>query len=1134
MAFPEYPKLPSYPELCEQMLSFWQRKNIFARSINERKDSALPWVFYEGPPSANGPPGIHHMMGRTLKDVFCRYYALKGHPVPRQAGWDTHGLPIELSVEKKLGIRKEDIGVKLSVEEFNRHCLEAVHLHQKDWEHLTHKMGFWVDMEKAYSTCSSQYMESLWWMVSQLHKKGYLRKGYSVQPYSPMAGTALSSHELNQPGCYRDVWDHTVVAQFALKENLFSQITENHPIYLLAWTTTPWTLPANVALCVSSKLNYSLACFRLPHREDLLWVIMAQDALTRYGKTASLEELQAQSSPPSEPFYYEAKSMLGEELIGLSYNPPFHLVDLPQKKIHQVVADDFVSTEEGTGMVHLAPCYGGEDELICRREGMASLHIVDDQGHYKPDVKDLGGRAIKPAYEALQTKSKTQEQSTDPSQKLPLDVELIKDLKERGLAFSWGKYQHSYPHCWRTDQPIVYMPVDAWFITTTKARERLLELNNTIKWFPSSTGKSRFGDWLKGVVDWNLSRSRFWGTPLPIWCSKDGTEIKVIGSLSELKEEIIRSIDQGLMKENFLENFDPENLSEEHYRQFDLHRTVVDQVILVNKKGEPLYRETDVMDVWFDSGAMPYAAAHYPFQNQDHLLFPADFIAEGVDQTRGWFFSLHVLATLCWDQVAYKKVLAHGLVLDKKGQKMSKRLGNTVEPIQLIDQWGADVVRWYMLSHAKPWDDLKFDEDQIRVSTQKFFDTLFHTYHFFAMYANLDGFSEDLKNLPSETSSHLWDQWLHSELQGLQEQVNGAMEQCDPCTATRTLQHFTIEKLSNWYVRNNRRRFWQKDQDHTKTHAYRTLGYALYVISRLIAPYAPMSADFLYRDLQPKPNSQNATRPWYDSVHLEQDLAASTYKRQPLLEKAMALVRQVTSMALSLREQAKMRVRQPLPELWVLGGKELRGEELFKAFPSLFSDLCTEINIKKLLWAQATDPRWKKIIKPHYPRLGKKLGASMKEAAQVIERLSDKQINQLLQGQSLTLELSEASFTLLPEDVSIRYTGHENLWINSEGDLGVALNTQLSEDLRREGVARELINRIQNARKSAGYHITDHITITVSSDPRLKAACEQFRDYIQEQTLAQNITLSDPPLPEGSETLEFDGIKAKLFIERVP
>lgn len=1126
MAFPEYPTLPSYSDVCKEMLAFWQRRKIFERSCRQRSEAGAPtWVFYEGPPSANGPPGIHHVMGRTLKDVFCRYSSLAGYRVPRQAGWDTHGLPVELSVEKKLGIRKEDIGSRISVEEFNQHCLQAVELHRKDWEKLTYDMGFWVDMEQAYSTCSSQYIESLWWLVSEIYKKGYLRKGYSVQPYSPMAGTALSSHELNQPGCYRKVWDSSVVAQFALTGKVpWSEVGEE-PVYLVAWTTTPWTLPAHIALCVSTQITYSLAYITHPTGKAI-WLIMAQECLARYAEAASQQEVEeGVVRDPARALYYEARTFLGRELLGRRYDAPLaHLVQRPRGRAYEVVADDFVSTAEGTGIVHLAPCYGAEDERICREEGMASLHIVDDKGHYKTDVKRYGGRAVKPAFAALQ---RAPQEAAAGDHQESLDVELIRELKERSLAFRSFKYEHNYPHCWRTDEPILYMPVDAWFISTTKLRERLLELNSSISWFPESTGKARFADWLEGVVDWNLSRSRFWGTPLPIWCSRDGKEVKVVGSLRELKAQIDASVQHGLMQENFLQHFDADNLSKEHYDQFDLHRTVVDEVVLMGTGGTPLYRERDVMDVWFDSGAMPYASQHYPFQGKNALPLPADFIAEGVDQTRGWFFSLHVLAALCFDSVAFKKVLAHGLVLDARGQKMSKRLGNTVDAQDVLERYGADLVRWYMLSHAQNGDHLKFDEIQLRENTQKFFDTLLHTYHFFALYARLDGFAEDLRAHSAE-SMHLWDVWLRSEVQHLIAEVKKAMERCDAYRATRLIQRFTSEKLSNWYVRHNRRRFWQKDHSApTKLQAYRTLGRTLLTLSQLMAPLAPMLADRLYQDL-----AQEGGHNWKDSVHLDDYPEPQPEQRRVELEAAMDLVRRITSMALSLREQAGIRVRQPLSELWILTRE---GEALLAQFPELSEDLLQEVNIKKLMWGDVTDARWHKTTQPHYPRLGKRLGRAMKEAAVLIAQLPEGQVNQLLQGRSVDLELPAAAttITLQPEDVRIRYAGGEGLQISSQAELTVALKSEITQELRREGVARELVSRIQNARKAVGCEITDSVAVTLASHPAVQEACEHWGAYIREETLARSLTVSAEDLGPGSQALVFDDIQSALLIERL-
>ena len=1154
------------------------------------------------------------MMGRTLKDVFCRYYALAGYKVPRQAGWDTHGLPIELFVEKKLGIRKEDIGQKISVKKFNDHCREAVHLHLKDWCDLTHKMGYWVDMQGAYSTYSSQYIESVWWTISEIHRRGYLRKGYSVQPYSPMAGTALSSHELNQPGCYREVWDHTIIALFELHlpehKKAFKgfEVIGGEPVYLAAWTTTPWTLPANTALCVGPDIEYCLIRYHLPHRAPhhlSCWVIMARDALERHGREVTKEEFsqiatgqhttaQSERGGRHVPQCYEVHaSFPGSELTGLSYTPPFDLVDLPPGEIfHRVVSDRFVATSEGTGVVHMAPCYGADDERICRREGISGLHILDDQGHYLPSVRQFGGRPVKPGYAAL--KPSPAQSSSEPSAHqdkdhiggTSLDVDLIKDLKSRSLALSSHKYEHSYPHCWRTDHPVIYMPVDAWFITTTKMRDRLMELNGEVQWFPPSTGRSRFHDWLSGVVDWNLSRSRYWGTPLPIWRSRDGSQMKVIGSLSELKSEIDAAIAAGVMTENFLDSFDPDNLSSEHYNQFDLHRTVVDQVVLIGSGGEPLHRENEVIDVWFDSGAMPYAAQHFPFRQRSAISakaeqkaqqqsviakvsgqgcdddeisevpFPADFICEGVDQTRGWFYSLHIIAALCFDSVAYKKVLANGLVLDAKGQKMSKRLGNSVDPMVLIQRWGADLVRWFMLSHARPWDQLRFDENQIKESTKKFFDTLWHTYNFYAMYANADKYTGNPKASPMDTSLKLrtqlnsgvdlsgnisgkgtgektheeklshWDEWIYSELAGLAGSVDEAMSSGDPCAATRAIQSFTQDKLSNWFVRHNRRRFWQSGNTAQKTQAYRTLSFSLWVVARLMAPYAPMISEILYGHLRAsdrehrkdkqaikasgadpasRATHDHVTNSWYESIHFEGPLNLDFLPRNLVLEQAMDLTRKVTTMALSLREKVRIRVRQPLPTLWVMVSE---GEELFAEYPELLNDVLGEINVRELRWGEGEGARWQKTVKADFTRLGKRLGADMKEVAKLLPKLYEEEVSTLVRGGAVTLTLADGrEVTIARDDVKISYTAAENLVMVSEGPLTVALSTELTEELIEDGIVRELINRVQKLRKSADLNITDTIALHIAGPEKVQKALQRLREHICSETLARELVI---------------------------
>lgn len=1140
-----------FVKMSDEILEMWDTKDVFTQTLQShtaRGELRLEYVFYEGPPSANGPPGIHHVMARTLKDVFCRYKTLQGYRVPRVAGWDTHGLPVELGVEKQLGILKEDIGSQLSVEEFNTACLEAVSRHLGDWEKLTRSMGYWVQMANPYKTCSPQYMESVWWLVAEIHRRGYLYRGYSIQPYSPGAGTALSSHELNQPGCYRMVKDLSCVVQFVLEDSKgFLQKIGcdgghlSYPVSLLAWTTTPWTLPAHCALCVHQQVTYLVVGTWQKYTRQRILVILAQSSLDRYfGESGLLEGYEMtgefcdhDSSQYDHRYFKIYGKCLGQDLIGLSYEPPFDCVNEEEHQteglFYRVIADDFVSTDEGTGIVHLAPCYGADDYRVCQQHGIGSQDIVSVEGRYYDDIKHYGGRYIKPEYD---NKALCDSESKVPN----LDVDLTVDLKKRGLAFRVFKIEHSYPHCWRSDVPIFYRPVESWFIQTTAIADKLVQLNQTIHWFPPQTGIARFSDWLKNLVDWNLSRSRYWGTPLPIWTTvtDDPGELehKVIGSIAELDQEICRSIELGLMDEN--------PWKDQKISQRDLHRSICDQIILADRQGRPMRRENDVCDVWFDSGAMPYAAIHYPFSDQP-LRFPADFIAEGVDQTRGWFFSLHVIAALCFDSVAYKNVLASGLVLDKHGRKMSKRLGNTIDPFGIIEKWGADIVRWYMLSNAKPWENLKFDEGGLKECSQKFFHTLFQVYQFFAVYANIDGFKPSLFDFDHIESGiqdgrlalETFDYWLISELHNLVADVRSSFDQFDPTTATRQIQLFTIDKLSNWYVRLSRRRFWKAGDRQSKEAGYATLWYVLMSLSKLAAPAAPMLSDWLFRSLCRDEDHSQHSPTYLDSVHCD---AFPCYREdliQAHLVKNMADVRRITSLILSLREKASLRVRQPLKCVYLVDFKSDQ-HSLLSELGELVRLIEHETNIKSVQKIDPADPMLTRRVKPNYSRLGSRLGSDMKSVAAYLKDLTADEIS-CLQKPDGVLDIPvdhTRSIQLYSEDVIITYDSHAHLLMGSDGVMTLALNTHIDEDLKQEGLIRELVSRVQNIRKSQGLEITQRIAITISAEESLKLALESRKQGFMDETLCEDLTMvSMDEVPHPHTQLQLDDIAVVVSVQ---
>lgn len=1110
-------KKADYTRIAKDIQKVWDDKNIFERSITgERRDKG-PFVFYEGPPSANGKPGIHHVIGRTIKDVFCRFKSLQGYSVPRTAGWDTHGLPVELGVEKELGIKKDDIGTKISIEDYNIECKKAVMRYKSIWEDLTDKMGYWVDLENAYVTYESKYMETVWWLLGELHKKDLLYKGHTIQPYSPMAGTGLSSHELNQPGCYKNVKDQSAVAQFKASESskkaLGLDVTT--PLYFVAWTTTPWTLPANTALCVGPKLDYLIVETLNKYSLKPIEIVIAKSRVSAYFKNEVSSEAFSQLSEKEKVNSYVVKKELkGSDLKGLTYEQLFPIAT-PEGPAFEVLSDNFVTTDDGTGIVHMAPCYGADDNRVAKQAGISSLDIVEMNGTYKDFMGKFSGEAVKAEY--------LPEEDTKKEGFRSLDVKLVIDLKERELAFHAEKYDHSYPHCWRTDKPILYFPLESWFIKTTAVKDRLIELNKTINWQPESTGTGRFGNWLENLVDWNLSRSRFWGIPLPIWCNDESNEKIVISSIGQLRQEIDKSIKAGFMTENFLEDFVEGDMSAKNYELADIHRTTVDKVTLVSDTGKKLTRENDIIDVWFDSGAMPYAQSHYPFEKKEEFesRFPADFIAEGVDQTRGWFFTLHAIATLCFDSVAFKNVVSNGLVLDKNGQKMSKRLGNTIEPFETLEKYGPDAVRWYMMANAQPWDNMRFDLAGVEEVQRKFFGTLFNTYNFFALYANLDSFNHEKASHYNAQLRPL-DKWILSELNETIEQTTTFMEQYNPTKAARAIGDFTTERLSNWYVRLNRKRFWKGELDDDKIAAYTTLYTCLETISRLIAPFAPMYADKLYLDLKTGFGGDLE-----DSVHLDSFPVSDPKAIDSVLQENMRTSQHLTSLVLSLREKANIRVRQPLAKIIVPAASDAHRQKITAAKDYVLS----ETNIKELEIIDASSKVLVKKVKPNFKTLGKKLGKSMKAAVPVISNLTPEQLEKLETGSSLELTIDGKPTIIEPQDIEISFMDVPGFLIASSHGNTAALDTNVSKDLKLEGISRELVNRIQNLRKDSNLEVTDRIKVTIKDSDEVKLAVDKFHDYISGETLADSLDLA-PELAGDAMEVSFDDINTALSLTK--
>ena len=1112
-----------------EVLKKWDENQVFAKSMTER-EGCPSFVFYEGPPSANGMPGIHHVMARSIKDIFCRYKTMKGFLVKRKAGWDTHGLPVELGVEKAMGITKEDIGKTISVADYNAACRKDVMKFTKEWEDLTHKMGYWVDMTDPYITYDNRYIETLWWLLKQLYTKGYLYKGYTIQPYSPAAGTGLSSHELNQPGCYRDVKDVTCVAQFKMK-NPKPEMAEWGTPYFIAWTTTPWTLPSNTALCVGPKIDYVAVQSYNGYTGEKITVVLAKALLyTHFNKKA--EDIALEDYKPGDkliPFKIVGEYK-GPELVGMEYQQLIPWVN-PGEGAFRVISGDYVTTEDGTGIVHIAPTFGADDAQVAKAAGVPPLQLINKKGELRPMVdltgkfykldeldesfvkervnvdlyKEYAGRFVKNAYDPNLT---DQDES--------LDVSLCMMMKANNQAFKIEKHVHNYPHCWRTDKPVLYYPLDSWFIRSTACKDRMIELNKTINWKPESTGTGRFGKWLENLNDWNLSRSRYWGTPLPIWRTEDNSEEICIGSVEELYNEIEKSVAAGFMKSNPYKDkgFVPGEYNGENYDKIDLHRPYVDDIILVSKDGKPMKREADLIDVWFDSGAMPYAQIHYPFENKElldsHQVYPADFIAEGVDQTRGWFFTLHAIASMVFDTISYKAVISNGLVLDKNGNKMSKRLGNGVDPFSTIEKYGSDPLRWYMITNSSPWDNLKFDVDGIEEVRRKFFGTLYNTYSFFSLYANVDGFEYKEADVPMAERPEI-DRWILSVLNTLVKEVDTCYSEYEPTKAGRLISDFVNDNLSNWYVRLNRKRFWGGEFTQDKLSAYQTLYTCLETVAKLMSPIAPFYADKLYMDLVTATGRDNVV-----SVHLAK---FPEYKEEMIdkeLEVRMQMAQDVTSMVLALRRKVNIKVRQPLQCIMI----PVVDEEQRAHIEAVKALIMSEVNVKDIKFVDGAAGVLVKKVKCDFKKMGPKFGKQMKAVAAAVAEMSQEAIAELEKNGSYTLQLDGTDVLVEATDVEIFSEDIPGWLVANEGKLTVALDVTVTEELRREGVARELVNRIQNIRKSSGLEITDKIKITLSKNQQTDDAVNEYKDYICNQVLGTLLTLTDE-VENGTE-LNFD------------
>ena len=1158
--FTEYSQL-NLSEVNKEVLKKWDENDVFSRSMTEREGHPS-FVFYEGPPSANGMPGIHHVMARTIKDTFCRFKTMKGFQVKRKAGWDTHGLPVELGVEKALGITKEDIGKTISVAEYNKHCRTDVMKFTKEWTDLTHKMGYWVDLENPYITYDNRYIETLWWLLKQLYGKGLLYKGYTIQPYSPAAGTGLSSHELNQPGCYRDVKDLTVVGQFKMK-NPKPEMAEWGTPYFIAWTTTPWTLPSNTALCVGPKIDYVAVQTYNAYNGEKITVVLAKPLLyAHFNKKA--EGMALEDYKPGDkliPFKVVGEYK-GTDLVGMEYEqliPWVKPVETAEDgswkeasdKAFRVIPGDYVTTEDGTGIVHIAPTFGADDANVARAAGIPSLFMINKKGETRPMVdltgkfylmdeldetfvnecidvekyKEYQGRWVKNAYDPQFTvDGKYDEKAAQAAESL--DVYICMMLKQSGLAFKMEKHVHNYPHCWRTDKPVLYYPLDSWFIRSTAAKDRMIELNKTINWKPESTGTGRFGKWLENLNDWNLSRSRYWGTPLPIWRSEEGEEL-CIGSVEELYNEIEKSVAAGFMAENPYKKlgFVPGEYSKENYDKIDLHRPYVDDIVLVSASGKPMKRESDLIDVWFDSGAMPYAQLHYPFENKEIVdnrsYYPADFIAEGVDQTRGWFFTLHAIATMVFDSVAYKNVISNGLVLDKNGNKMSKRLGNAVDPFGAIEKFGSDPLRWYMITNSSPWDNLKFDTDGVDEVRRKFFGTLYNTYSFFALYANVDGFTYAEADVLVAERPEI-DRWILSLLNSLIKDVDACYNDYEPTKAGRLITDFVNDNLSNWYVRLNRKRFWGSSMSADKLSAYQTLYTCLETVAKLMAPIAPFYADRLYMDLISVTGRDNVV-----SVHLANFPVADESLINTELEARMQMAQDVTSMVLALRRKVNIKVRQPLQCIMI----PVVDEDQKRHIEAVKDLIMSEVNVKEVRFVEGASGVLVKKVKCDFKKLGPKFGKQMKAVAAAVSEMSQEAIAELEKNGKYTFQLDGGEAVVEATDVEIFSEDIPGWLVANEGKLTVALEVTVTEELKREGIARELVNRIQNIRKSSGFEITDKINIVLSKNPDTDGAVNEYNTYICNQVLANSLTLADE-VADGTE-LNFDDFSLYVKVTKL-
>lgn len=1157
--FTEYSKF-DLSDVNKEILKKWQDGDVFHKSL-EIREGHPSFVFYEGPPSANGMPGIHHVIARSIKDIFCRYKTMKGYLVRRKAGWDTHGLPVELGVEKALGITKEDIGKKISVDEYNASCRKEVMKYTREWTDLTQKMGYWVDLDNPYITYDNRYIETLWWLLKQLYNKGLLYKGYTIQPYSPAAGTGLSSHELNQPGCYRDVKDTTVVGQFKIK-NPKSEMAQWGTPYFLAWTTTPWTLPSNTALCVGPKIDYVAVRTYNGYTGEKITVVLAKALLyTHFNKKA--EGLALEDYKPGDkliPFKVVGEYK-GPDLVGMEYEqlmPWVKPVELDEEtgawkdassKAFRVISGDYVTTEDGTGIVHIAPTFGADDAFVAKAAGIPSLFMINKKGETRPMVdltgkfylldelddkfvsecvnlelyKEYQGRWVKNAYDPQFTvDGKYDEKAAQAAE--TLDIYICMKMKQGNQAFKIEKHVHNYPHCWRTDKPVLYYPLDSWFIRSTACKDRMIELNKTINWKPESTGTGRFGKWLENLNDWNLSRSRYWGTPLPIWRSEEGEE-KCIGSVEELYEEIEKSIKSGFMKSNPYKDwgFEPGVYSKDNYEKIDLHRPYVDDIILVSESGKPMKRETDLIDVWFDSGAMPYAQLHYPFENKElvdeRTYYPADFIAEGVDQTRGWFFTLHAIATMIFDSVAYKNVVSNGLVLDKNGNKMSKRLGNAVDPFSTIDKYGSDPLRWYMITNASPWDNLKFDIEGVEEVRRKFFGTLYNTYSFFALYANVDGFDYSQPEVAWENRPEI-DRWIISLLNTLVKDVDNYLNTYEPTRAGRAISDFVNDNLSNWYVRLTRRRFWGGGLTEDKLSAYQTLYICLETVAKLMAPIAPFYADKLFGDLIAVTGREHVA-----SVHLSDFPVCHEELIDKDLEERMQMAQSISSMVLALRRKVNIKVRQPLQHLMI----PVLDEHQRSALEAVKALVLNEVNVKEMRFVDNTEGILVKKIKPDFKKLGPRYGKIMKALAAAIQQMSQEDINAFEKAGTFTLKVDGVDAVIDRADVEIISEDIPGWLVANEGRLTVALDITVTEELKKEGLARELVNRIQNIRKSSGFDITDKVIIKIVSATEMDGAIQSFREYISNQVLAKSIEITSEPIANAT-TLDFEDFTLDVLV----